>query len=156
LIRSTYLILFVILISVGFSSAYAINITLGGTVDITEILNMMGNKITNLGTPTTDSDAATKGYVDTVGLLPSQYTNENSSVVQPGTGAGHSLSCDNGDTRIGGGVSTFNGMNITDSFPTTEEEVEVWEGFAFNTSLSPETITVYILCFDDALPVHVP
>lgn len=64
MIRTSFLILFVILISVGVTSAYALNITLGGTVDITQILNMMGNRITNVGIPTEDSDVATKGYVD--------------------------------------------------------------------------------------------
>jgi len=64
LTKTPFLILFVILISVGVASAYAINITLGGTVDITQILNMMGNKITNVGTPTASTDAATKAYVD--------------------------------------------------------------------------------------------
>ena len=62
--KTPFLILFVILISIGITSAYAINITLGGTVDITQILNMMGNRITNIGTPTANTDAATKGYVD--------------------------------------------------------------------------------------------
>ena len=64
LTKKSFLILFVILISVGVTSAYAINITLGGTVDITQILNMMGNRITNVGTPTASTDAATKAYVD--------------------------------------------------------------------------------------------
>ena len=64
MIKTSFLILSVILISVGVTSAYAINITLGGTVDITQILNMMGNRITNVGNPTQTSDAATKAYVD--------------------------------------------------------------------------------------------
>ncbi|MDH3677654.1 MAG: hypothetical protein OEQ12_05055 [Nitrosopumilus sp.] len=62
--KTPYLLLFIVLISVGVTSAYAINITLGGTVDITQILNMMGNRITNVGNPTSSSDAATKAYVD--------------------------------------------------------------------------------------------
>jgi hypothetical protein len=64
LTRTPYLVLFIILISVGVTSAFAINITLGGTVDITQILDMMGNRITNVGTPTASTDAATKEYVD--------------------------------------------------------------------------------------------
>jgi hypothetical protein len=63
-LRTSYLVLLVILISVGATSAYAINITLGGSVFITQILDMMGNRITNVGAPTEPSDAATKGYVD--------------------------------------------------------------------------------------------
>jgi len=62
--KKAYLLVIVILIAAGSTSAYAINITLGGTVDITQILNMMGNRITNVGNPTTPSDAATKAYVD--------------------------------------------------------------------------------------------
>jgi len=56
----------IIILAVGIPTAYAITITLGGTVDVTEILNMMGNRITNVGTPTTSTDAATMGYVDSV------------------------------------------------------------------------------------------
>ncbi len=156
LIRTSYLVLLVVLISVGVTSAYAINITLDGTVEVTDILNMVGNKITNLGTPTSSNDAATKGYVDTVASLPNQYVKESSTVVQPGNSLGKGISCDFGDTRISGGVSTGNAMTVTDSFPTTEEEVEVWEVHAINTSQSAETLTIYIICFDDAAPPHVP
>ena len=156
MISTPYLVLVVILISVGVTSAYAVTITLDGNVDIVDILNMNFNKITNLGTPTEDTDAATKAYVDSVGALPSQYTNEALSIIQPGNGGGTIASCDLGDTRIGGGVSTLNGMEITDSFPSMAEEVEVWEGHAFNSGLTPESLIVVILCFDDALPPHVP
>jgi len=63
--RTPYLILFVILISIGISSAYAITITLGGDpVIINGILDLMGNRIINVGTPTASTDAATKAYVD--------------------------------------------------------------------------------------------
>ena len=64
LTRTPYLVLFIVLIAVGVGTASALTITLGGTVDITQILNMMGNKITNVGTPTANTDAATKSYVD--------------------------------------------------------------------------------------------
>ena len=64
LTKTPYLVLFIVLITIGVGTASALTITLGGAVDITEILNMMGNKITNLGTPTADTDAATKAYVD--------------------------------------------------------------------------------------------
>ena len=62
--KTPFLVLLVILISVGVGTASAITITLGGTVDITQILNMMGNRITNVGTPVSGTDAATKAYVD--------------------------------------------------------------------------------------------
>lgn len=73
--RTSYLVLLIILILGGTTSAYAINITLGGSVFITQVLDMMGNKITNLGTPTSPSDAATKAYVDsTVTPVASNHT----------------------------------------------------------------------------------
>jgi len=62
--KTPYLVLFIILISIGITSASALTITLGGTVDIIEILNMMGNRIINVGEPTASTDAATKSYVD--------------------------------------------------------------------------------------------
>lgn len=79
--RISILLVFVILISVGTTSAYAINITLGGTVDITQTLNMMGNKITNVGSPIAGTDAATKAYVD-------QAPSTNSYLLQLGSAEG--------------------------------------------------------------------
>ena len=69
MIGTSYLVLLIFLISIGVTSVYAINITLGGTVDITQILNVMGNKITNVGFSTQSSDAATKGYVDSLPIV---------------------------------------------------------------------------------------
>jgi len=60
-----YLILSIIILAIGVPAAYAITITLGGDpIVVLGILDMMGNKITNVGTPTTSTDAATKAYVD--------------------------------------------------------------------------------------------
>jgi len=60
-----YLIISIIILAVGLPAAYAITITLGGDpVIINGILDLMGNRITNVGTPTTSTDAATKAYVD--------------------------------------------------------------------------------------------
>jgi len=57
----------IIILAVGVPTAYAITITLGGDpVIINGILNMMGNKITNVADPTLSGDAATKQYVDSV------------------------------------------------------------------------------------------
>jgi len=59
------LVLFILLVVVGVPTAYAISITLGGDPVIVEgILDMMNNRITNVGNPTQASDAATKSYVD--------------------------------------------------------------------------------------------
>jgi hypothetical protein len=63
--RTPYLVFFIVLITVGVGTASAvITITLAGNVTITEELDMTGDKIRNVGTPATSSDAATKGYVD--------------------------------------------------------------------------------------------
>jgi hypothetical protein len=65
LTRTPYLVLFVVLLSVGVGTASAlITITLSGNVVITGDLDMTSDKIRNVGTPTVSSDVATKGYVD--------------------------------------------------------------------------------------------
>jgi len=62
---SKYVIVSIIILAVGLPAAYAITITLGGDpVIINGILDLMGNRITNVGTPTASTDAATKAYVD--------------------------------------------------------------------------------------------
>ena len=61
----SYLILFIILISIGVGTASAwITITLAGDVVIAGSLDMTGDKIINVGNPTVNSDVATKEYVD--------------------------------------------------------------------------------------------
>ncbi len=67
LTKTPYLVLFIFLISIGVGTASAlITITLSGDVIITGFLDMTGDKIANVDTPTLSSDAATKGYVDSV------------------------------------------------------------------------------------------
>jgi len=64
--KTPYLVLFVMLISVGMTGAYALSITLDGDViSYLGILDMNNNKITNVGNPIEHSDVATKGYFDT-------------------------------------------------------------------------------------------
>ncbi|MDH3610835.1 MAG: hypothetical protein OEM79_03635 [Nitrosopumilus sp.] len=59
------LVLFIVLVSIGVGTASAlITITLSGDVIITGGLDMTSDKITNVGVPTENADAATKGYVD--------------------------------------------------------------------------------------------
>jgi len=41
------------------------NVSIGGTLTVTSVIDMTNDKITNLATPTNSTDAATKGYVDT-------------------------------------------------------------------------------------------
>ena len=63
--KTPYLVLFVMLISVGMTGAYALSITLDGDlISYLGNLDMNDNKITNVGNPTEPSDVATKGYMD--------------------------------------------------------------------------------------------
>ena len=67
LTKTPYLVLFIVLISVGVGTASAlITITLSGDVVITGFLDMTGDKITDVGSPTLIDDVATKGYVDSL------------------------------------------------------------------------------------------
>jgi len=80
--KTPYLVLFIVLISIGVGTASAlITITLSGDVIITGFLDMTGDKIANVDTPTLPTDAATKAYVDSA----------------PGTDTLASLGCADGE-----------------------------------------------------------
>jgi len=65
LTKTPYLVLFIVLISIGVGTASALTITLGADlIEFLGILDMNLNRIINVGTPTLASDAATKNYVD--------------------------------------------------------------------------------------------
>jgi len=65
LTKTPYLVMFIVLIAIGVGTASAlITITLSGDVIITGFLDMTGDKIANVDTPTLSTDAATKAYVD--------------------------------------------------------------------------------------------
>ena len=106
--KTPYLVLFIVLISVGVGTASAlITITLSGDVVITGFLDMTGDKITDVGSPTVSTDAATKGYVD---LAPSNGILGFYSVVGSANGSNVATAvCDPGDkvTGGGGGGNTF-------------------------------------------------
>jgi hypothetical protein len=83
-------------------------------------LAMGTNKVTGLGTPTTSTDAATKGYVDTVTIAPSNLTGPITSVgsatsVASQTGTGSKFVMDNTPTLITPvlGVATATSINGT-------------------------------------------
>jgi hypothetical protein len=83
-------------------------------------LAMGTNKVTGLGTPTTSTDAATKGYVDTVTVAPSNLTGPITSVgaatsVASQTGTGSKFVMDNTPTLITPvlGVATATSINGT-------------------------------------------
>jgi len=82
-------------------------------------LNMNSNKIINLTTPTADTDASTKGYVDT---KVASLTTLTCHTVECAFGASTSYqctaTCDTG-TLTGGGIGGVNdGYDIGFSYPT--------------------------------------
>jgi hypothetical protein len=83
-------------------------------------LAMGTNKVTGLGTPTTSTDAATKGYVDTVTVAPSNLTGPITSVgsatsVAAQTGTGSTFVMDTSPTLVTPalGVATATSINGT-------------------------------------------
>jgi hypothetical protein len=83
-------------------------------------LAMGTNKVTGLGTPTTSTDAATKGYVDTAAIAPSNLTGPITSVgpataIASQTGTGTKFVMDNTPTLITPvlGVATATSINGT-------------------------------------------
>ena len=90
----------------------------GGTM--TGAIAMGTNKITGLGTPTTSTDAATKGYIDTVVLAPSNLTGPITSVgnitsIASQTGTGTKFVVDTSPTLVTPvlGVATATSINGT-------------------------------------------
>ena len=93
---------------------------------MTGALNMGTNKITSLGTPTTSTDAATKGYVDTVTVAPSNLTGPITSVgsatsVSSQTGTGSTFVMNTSPTLVTPvlGVATATSINGT-SIPSSK------------------------------------
>ena len=89
-------------------------------------LAMGTNKVTGLGTPTTSTDAATKGYVDTAAIAPSNLTGPITSVgpatsIASQTGTGTKFVMDTSPTLVTPtlGVATATSINGT-SIPSTK------------------------------------
>jgi len=83
-------------------------------------LAMGTNKVTGLGTPTTSTDAATKGYVDTITVAPSNLTGPITSVgsatsVAAQTGTGSTFVMNTSPTLVTPdlGVATATSINGT-------------------------------------------
>jgi hypothetical protein len=83
-------------------------------------LAMGTNKVTGLGTPTTSTDAATKGYVDTAAIAPSNLTGPITSVgpatsvaAQTGTGSTFVMQASPTLTTPNIGVATATSINST-------------------------------------------
>ena len=102
--------------NVNLASTY-VNVT-GDTMS--GALAMGTNKITGLGTPTTSTDAATKGYVDTAAIAPSNLTGPITSVgpatsvaAQTGTGSTFVMQASPTLTTPNIGVATATSINGT-------------------------------------------
>ena len=87
---------------------------------MTGALAMGTNKITGLGTPTNSADAATKGYVDTAAIAPSNLTGPITSVgpatsvaAQTGTGSTFVMQASPTLTTPNIGVATATSINGT-------------------------------------------
>ena len=87
---------------------------------MTGALAMGGNKITGLGTPTASTDAATKGYIDTASIAPSNLTGPITSVgpatsIASQTGTGTKFVMDTSPTLVTPniGVATATSINGT-------------------------------------------
>jgi len=137
--RTSYLFLVMIMISVGVTSAYAITITLGADpVVILGILDMSNNKITNVGTPTLATDAATKGYVDSGSPGSGTVTSVGSGTGLTGgpiTGSG-SLSIDTAVVPQLGAFNTFqNDMTVDGNLLVTEGSFTVDQQAFFNNNI---------------------
>jgi hypothetical protein len=96
----------------------------GGTMS--GAIAMGGNKITGLGTPTVSTDAATKGYIDTAAIAPSNLTGPITSVgpatsVASQTGTGSTFVMNTSPTLVTPvlGVATATSINGT-TIPTSK------------------------------------
>ena len=103
------------------SGSFATSVVLrDGTQAMTGALAMGTNKITGMGTPTTSTDAATKGYVDGVTVAPSNLTGPITSVgsatsIASQTGTGTKFVVDTSPTLVTPniGLATAHSVNGT-------------------------------------------
>jgi hypothetical protein len=102
------------------NASFSDTVVLKSGSTMTGALNMGTNKITALGTPTTSTDAATKGYVDTVTVAPSNLTGPITSVgsatsVAAQTGTGSTFVMNTSPTLVTPvlGVATATSINGT-------------------------------------------
>ena len=82
LTKTPYIVLFVMLISMGMTGAYALSINLDGDViSYLGTLDMNNNRITNVGSPQTTTDAATKAYVDSSNPVGTEILDMNNNKI---------------------------------------------------------------------------
>ncbi len=113
-----------------------------GSIAMTGSLDSGNQAITNVGTPSGSSDAATKGYVDSaIAALNSLYdskgscraaTTGNIAISNPGTGTFDAIAIGNGDRLLvreqssaaENGIYTFNGSS---SALTRVDDMDAWD-----------------------------
>lgn len=129
-------------------------------------LSMNTNKITNLGTPTSSTDAATKAYVDSIGGVSLSGTNTWTGV-NTFTGTSHSItsaniyigdaSSDNiyltGDVTFSSGDILFNdNITIGDS---AADQCYIYSDLDFKTNTAASTINFYSLYSEGYITIKV-
>jgi len=146
LTKTPYLVLFIVLISVGVGTASAlITITLAGNVVVTDDLLVQGN---------VSVDGTIAGDLNV-------YTVESQHVINGGNSIFEKVLCnDNNDIALTGGFQTSSGdessMNINDSFVTQakfdEDDQRFDAAFIFisitNNAQNPVTVIIHLTCLD--------
>ena len=113
--------------AINSSGSFATSVVLrDGTQAMTGALAMGTNKVTGVGTPTVSTDAATKGYVDTVTVAPSNLTGPitssgSATAIASQTGTGTKFVVDTSPTLVTPvlGVATATSVNGT-TIPTSK------------------------------------
>jgi len=89
------------------------------------------------------------------GAFPTVYEVSETLFIGPHTLGNQTVFCDDGDTRIGGGITgIFGSVRVVTNGPFAGNG---WIGAVLNTSLDSQTqVDVTVICSDTAVPAHVP
>jgi len=162
LTKTPYLVLFIVLISIGVGTASAlITITLSGNVLITGDTELEGKLLD------VNDDAGTSGQVlsstvtgiDWVDAIKLYYLEE--SFTTSSAFPSKLVLCDPGDIVTGGGSSTNKDLTLLNDFPSAGAGspgpgiLNGWVNRYSNPGLLSVTVTAYAICADFD-PPHVP